>query len=158
MNLYEDYKIVQAFEPKTTNAAIISDYVTLKNTITATIIINLTQAVGNATQVSLYQSQDVSGTGAKPLLSNVPIWANEDTTLGDSLTRESDGTNYSVANTAKNKQIVFHVDPSKLDINNGYCCLNVRVGASTQANNFASGEFILEMKYGQADPPSAIVD
>lgn len=158
MVLNEDYKVVQVFEPKTTNTTITSDYITLKNAITAAVIVNLTQAVGHATQVSLYQSQDVSGTGAKPLGNNIPIWANEDTALGDSLVRQSDGVSYSVANTAKNKQVVFHVDPAKLDINNGFCCLNVRVGASTQATNFANGEFILEMKYGQADPPSAIVD
>ena len=29
MVLNEDYKVIQAFEPKTTNAAITSDYVTL---------------------------------------------------------------------------------------------------------------------------------
>lgn len=158
MNLYEDYKIVQAFEPKTTNTAITGDYVTLKDTITAAVVVNLTQAVGHATQISLFQAQDVSGTGAKALISEVPIWANEDVSSGDSLLRQSDGISYTVTNTAKNKLVVFHVDPAKLDINNGYCCLNVRVGASTQATNFACGEFILEMKYGQADPPSAIVD
>lgn len=158
MTFVEDFKVAQGFEPKTTNTAITSDYISLKNAIIATVIVNLTQAVGHATQISIYQSQDVSGTGAKPLGNNVPIWANEDTALGDSLIRQSDGTSYTVANTAKNKQIVFHVDPAKLDINNGYCCLNVRVGASSQATNFTSGEFILESKYGQADPPSAVVD
>lgn len=158
MVLNEDYKVIQAFEPKTTNTAITSDYVTLKNSITAAVIVNLTQAVGHATQVSLYQSQDVSGTGAKVLSNNVPIWANEDVSLGDSLVRQPDGTSYSALNTVKNKQIVFHVEPSKLDINNGYCCLNVRIGASAQATNFACGEFILENKYGQADSPSAVID
>ena len=158
MNLYEDYKVVQAFEPKTTNAAISSNYLTLKDAITATVIVNLAQGVGNATQVSLYQAKDVSGTGAKPLLNNVPIWVNEDTGTSDALVRESDGVSYTVANTAKNKQIIFHVDPPKLDLNNGYPCLGVKIGASSQATNFAFGEFILEMKYGQADPPSVLVD
>ncbi|WP_373845477.1 hypothetical protein [Clostridium sp.] len=38
--------------------------------------------------------------------------------------RQSDGVSYTVSNTAKNKQVIFHIDPAKLDINNGFCCLN----------------------------------
>ena len=45
--------------------------------------------------------------------------------------------------------MIFHIDPAKLDINNGFTCLNVRIGASSQATNFASGEFILENKYAE---------
>lgn len=158
MTLIEDYKIVQAVEPKTTNAAITGAYVSLKNVNTATIIVNLTQAVGHATVISLYQAQDVSGTGAKAITNNVPVWANEDVSSGDSLIRKTDGVNYTVANTAKNKQIVFHIDPAKLDVNDGFTCLNVRIGASTQATNFASAEYILDSKYAGDVPSSVVID
>lgn len=158
MTLVEKYKVVQAFEPKTANIAITGDYVSLKNVVNATVIVNLTQAVGHATVVSLYQAQDVSGTGAKALALDVPVWANEDVSLGDTLLRKTDGVSYTVANTAKNKQIVFHVNPAKLDINNGFTCLNVRIGASSQATNFACAEFILENKYGGENPASTIAD
>lgn len=67
MGIIEKYKVIQAFEPKTTNAAITSDYVTLKNSITATVVVNLAQTAGHETQISLYQAQDVEGTGAKSL-------------------------------------------------------------------------------------------
>ena len=147
MALIEKYKLIQAFEPKTTNAAITSNYITLKNAVTATVVINLAQTVGRTTQISLYQAQDIEGTGAKPLANDVPILANEDVGASDTLVRQADGVSYTVANTAKNKQVIFHIDPAKLDINNGFTCLNVRVGASSQATNFASGEFILENKY-----------
>ncbi|MCH3964555.1 MAG: hypothetical protein LKE46_09790 [Clostridium sp.] len=147
MAIIEKYKLVQAFEPRTTNAAITSNYITLKNSITATVVVNLAQTVGHTTQVSLYQAQDIEGTGAKPLSSDVPILANEDVSASDILLRQADGVSYTVVNTAKNKQVIFHVDPAKLDINNGFTCLNVRIGASSQATNFASGEFILENKY-----------
>lgn len=144
MAIIERYKVIQAFEPKTTNTAITSDYVTLKNAITATVIVNLSQTVGHETQISLYQAQDVEGTGSKPLENNVPILANEDVSASDRLVRQSDGISYTVADTTKNKQVIFHIEPAKLDINNGFCCLNIRVGASSQATNFAGGEFILE--------------
>jgi hypothetical protein len=149
MAIIEKYKLIQAFEPKTTNAAITSNYVTLKNAITATVVVNLAQTVGHTTQVSLYQAQDIEGTAAKPLANDVPILANEDVSASDTLVRQADGVSYTVANTAKNKQVIFHIDPAKLDINNDFTCLNVRIGASLQATNFASGEFILENKYAE---------
>jgi len=156
--LVEKYKVVQAVEPKTTNATITGDYVSLKNVITATVIVNLTQAVGHATEISLYQAKDVSGTESKPLTNSVPVWANEDVSSGDSLIRKSDGVTYTLANTAKNKQVVFHIDPAKLDINDGFTCLNVRIGASTQATNFAAAEYILDSKYAGDIPSSVVVD
>jgi hypothetical protein len=149
MALIEKYKLIQAFEPRTTNAAITSNYVTLKNAVTVTVVVNLAQSAGHATQISLYQAQDIEGTGANPLENDVPILADEDVGASDILVRQADGVSYTVSNTAKNKQVIFHIDPAKLDINNGFTCLNVRIGASSQATNFASGEFILENKYAE---------
>ncbi|WP_242951289.1 hypothetical protein [Clostridium kluyveri] len=96
MAIIEKYKVIQGFELKTTNAAITSDYVTLKNVITATVIVNLAQTIGHETQISLYQSQDVEGTGAKPLVNNVPILANEDVSVSDKLVRQQDGVSFTV--------------------------------------------------------------
>jgi hypothetical protein len=158
MTISEKYKIVQAFEPKTTNAEITSNYVTLKNSIAATVVVNLAQTVGHATQISLYQAKDVEGTESKLLVNNIPILVNEDTLESDKLVRQEDAVSYIVDDTAKNKQVIFYIDPAKLDMNNEFCCLNVRVGASTQATNFACGEFILENKYAQEEAPSAVVD
>lgn len=39
--LNEKYKIIQAFEPKTTNVAMTNAYVDLENSITAVAIVNL---------------------------------------------------------------------------------------------------------------------
>ncbi|MCD3327398.1 hypothetical protein G8V02_10915, partial [Clostridium botulinum D/C] len=88
----------------------------------------------------------------------VPVWANEDVSLGDSLIRKADGISYTLANTAKNKQVVFHIDPASLDVNEGFTCLNVRIGASTQATNFVCAEFILDDKYAGDIPSSVVVD
>lgn len=154
--LVEKYKVVQAVEPKTTNAAITGAYVSLKNVINATVVVNLTQAVGHETVISLYEAKDVSGTDAKPLTNSVPVWANEDVSLGDSLIRKTDGVSYTVSDTVKNKQVVFHIEPARLDMNEGFTCLNVRIGESTQVTNFASAEFILDSKYA-GDVPSSVV-
>lgn len=145
--LTEKYKTIQAFEPKTTNATITSAYVDLKNTITAVVIVNLTQAVAHETEISLYQVKDIKGTDEKPLENNVPILSNEDVAKSNELVRKPDEVSYTVEKTAKNKQIIFSIDPAKLDINNGFCYLGVKIGASSQHTNFASAEFILESKY-----------
>lgn len=147
MTLVEKYKVVQAVEPKTTNTAITGSYISLKNVIEATIIVNLTQAVAHGTQVSLYQAQDTTGTNAKPLVLEVPIWANEDVSITDILERHPNGMSYTVAATVKNKQVVFEVDPAKLDVNNGFICINVRIGESSQVTNFVSAVYILDSKY-----------
>lgn len=156
--LVEKYKVVQAIEPKTTNAAITGAYISLKNVIRGAVVVNLTQAVGHATEILLYEAKDVSGTDAKLITKNVPVWANEDVSLGDSLIRKTDGVSYTVEDTAKNKQVVFHIDPARLDVNDGFTCLNVRVGASSQETNFASAEFILDSKYAGDIPSSVVVD
>lgn len=156
--LVEKYKVVQALEPKTTNTAITGAYVSLKNVIRGAVVVNLTQAVGHATVISLHQAKDVSGTDAKPLANTVPVWANEDVSLGDSLIRKTDGVSYTVSDTAKNKQVVFHIDPARLDMNEGFTCLNVRIGESTQVTNFASAEFILDSKYAGDVPSSVVTD
>lgn len=101
--LIEKYKTIQAFEPKTTNAAITSAYVDLKNTITAVSIVNLVQAVGHETEISLYQAKDIKGTDEKILENNVPILANEDVSKSNELIRKSDGVSYTVEKTVKNK-------------------------------------------------------
>lgn len=54
MTLVEKYKVVQTVEPKTTNATITGAYVSLKNVIRGAVVVNLTQAVGHATVISLY--------------------------------------------------------------------------------------------------------
>jgi hypothetical protein len=47
MPLIEKYKLLQAFASGITNAEIISNYVTSKNAITVTVIVNLAQAAGH---------------------------------------------------------------------------------------------------------------
>jgi hypothetical protein len=158
ISMPEHCNIVQAAQPQTTNAAINSKYINLKNAVYACVFVHLTQAVGHATPISLFQAQDIAGIGAKALARNVPIWANEDAAATDQFVRQADGVSYAVLNNAKNKVIAFYVDPNKLDINNGFKTLQVRIGASGEATNFATIEVCVCSKYPQANPPSVLVD
>jgi len=156
--LPEKYNMVQGVEPKTTNAAITSRYVSLKNGICAFVIVHLTQAVAHATPITLFQATDVSGTSAKAIASNVQVWANEDVAAGDALIRRTDGVGYTVTADVKNKMVVFQIEPERLDINNGFTTIQARIGASSQVTNFASVEILIDAKYEQSTPPSAVIN
>lgn len=156
--LPENYKIVQAIYPATTNGGITGDYVSLKYCNMAYIKVALTQAVAHETAITVYQATAVDGTDAKAIANVIPIWANEDTSTSDTLTRQTDAVSYTVAETAKNKEVLFQVAPALLDTANNFDCLNVRIADSEQATNLAYAEFILDMKYKGTTPPTAITD
>lgn len=151
-------KVVEAFAPAADAAGRSSDIVSLKNVSKATIIVNLTQGNAATVALTLMQAQDVSGTGAKALANTVPIWSNLDTAATDTLVRRTDGVAYTTDAAVKNKTVIFEVDASQLDVNNGFDCLYVTTGASNAAN-ITQGTFLLHgLRFQQATPPSAIID
>lgn len=142
----------------TTNSGKTSDCISLKTATRVTVVVELNQAVGHATQIVLRQSTDVAATGAKVLTNVVPIWANEDCAASDTLVRKTDAVNYTVTNDVKKKLIVFQVEPADLDVANGFDCLDLTISDSSQATNFANVLFIVESRYQQTTPPAVITD
>lgn len=156
LNLTQDFKIVDATAgPVTTNGGVTSDYVSVKNAVKAWVLVQLTQAVGHATAVTLQRATAVDGTGVTTLGSNVAIWLNEDTAASDTLVRQTDAKVCTVTNNIKKKMIVFEIDVAALG---DYDVINFTVGDSSQATNFVSGVFILQERFAQATPPAAITD
>lgn len=156
-SLPQNMKIVQLTSPVTTNGGVTTDVISLKNAHKAWLVVELTQAQANATQLSLKQATDVAA-GTNKAGPTVPIWANEDTVASDTLVKQADAASYTVANDAKHKQVVFEIDPSRLDIANGYDCVYLVSADSTQATDFISVTAYLQTRYEQATPPSAIID
>lgn len=150
-------KPTQLFAPKTTNATLASQVVTLKNAIKAWVVLEFTQAVGHATTPTLNQATSIAATTNKAG-PTVDIWANEDTAATDTLVKKTAGASYAVTNDIKNKQVVFEIDPARLDINNGYDCVYMTIATSSQATNFVAGSIYILNAYAQATPPSAIID
>lgn len=154
-NLVSENKVVQLAQPQTTNGGVTSDVVSLKNAIRATIIVHLTQAVGHASVVSLRQATDVAaGTTAAGPASQA--WLNEDVAASDTLVKQTDAAAITVTNNIKNKMVVFEVDPAALT--EGYDCVYVTIGDSSQATNLCSIEAIIKSNYQRATPPAAITD
>lgn len=85
--LIEKYRTIQVFEPKTTNTAITSSYVDLKNTITA-----VSHCKFSSSSRSWNRDFTISIKGYKGILeNNVPILANEDVSKSNELIRKSEG-------------------------------------------------------------------
>lgn len=154
--LPQDFKVIAGAAPETTNTGKTADYVSLRNANWAWIVVTVTQAVGHATAFTLNRSPLVSGVGAAALAKNVQVWANEDAAASDALVKQTDAKAHTVAADIKGKQIVFGIDPATLGA--GYDVITVIAADSSQANNFWSVVYLLDTKYKQATPPSAIVD
>jgi len=148
-------KVVQAFAPKTTNAALTSQVVTLKGAVKAWLVLHFTQAAGFASTPTIKQATDIAA-GTNAAGPTCRIWANEDTAATDTLVAQTAGASYAVAADVKNKTVIFEIDPASLT--DGYDCVYCTIATSSQATNFVSGEWLLQANFQQATIPSAILD
>lgn len=155
LSLPTSFKIVQAFAPKTTNAALTSQVVTLKGAVRAWLVLNFTNAVGFASTPTIKQATDIAA-GTNAAGPTCRIWLNEDTAASDTLVAQTAGASQATDANVKNKQVVFEIDPASLS--DGYDCVYCTIGTSSQATNFVSGEFLIQQNFKQATPPTAIVD
>lgn len=157
LNLPEKFKLVDATAgPVTTNGGVTLDYVSLKNAVKAWIVLQFTQAVGHATVIQPQMATDVTPTGATSITSAVEIWQNADTAASDTLVKATSATSLTLANNIKKKMVVIEIDPA--EFGGSYDVLGCTISDSSQATNFVSGMYILQMRYGQATPPAAITD
>lgn len=142
--------------PVTTNGGVTCDYVSLKGVKRAWIVLQFTQAVGHATVIQPQKATAVAPTGAASITAAARIWANEDTAAGDSAVRKTSATSYTLTNDVKKKVVEIEIDPA--EFTGAYDVLGCTISDSSQATNFVSGHYRLEMGYSQATPPTAITD
>lgn len=153
----ERFKIVNGTGgPVTTNGGVTGAYISAKTGQMVTLIVALKQAVGHATAITLKEATDVSGTGVQTVANTMQVWSNLDTSASDTLVRRTDATGYTVTTAAKPMHVVFQINPAALS--DGFDCIGFTVGDSSQATNFVSATWLIEDRYPQATPPSAIVD
>jgi hypothetical protein len=154
--LPEELKLVAALPAAADAAGRTGQVISLKNANKAWVSCNIAQGNAATVTLSVVQAQSIGG-ATKALANAVPIWANEDISASDTLTRQTDAVNYTTGTTVKNKVVVFQIDPTKLDINNGYDCIAIQTGASNVAN-ITAAMYVLDMKYKEASNPTAIAD
>ena len=149
------FKIVTAFAPKTTNAALTSQVVTLKNAVKAWLILNFTQAVGFASTPTIKQATDIAA-GTNAAGPTCRVWSNLDVGTTDTLVERTAAASYALTTATTNMLVVFEIDPATLT--DGYDCIYCTIATSSQATDYVAGEWVLQTNFAQATPPSAILD
>ena len=156
--LPEEAKIVAALAPAADAAGRSGAWVSLKNAHKCYIRVHINQ--GNAATVALtiLQAQAIAGTGSKAITGLCRIWSNLDVSVNDTLVRRADAISYTTDAGVKDKQVIFEIDPSSLDIANGFDCIRVVTGASNAANITEAEYYLTPLRYPGGTPPSAVVD
>lgn len=156
LTLAENFKIVQLAVPAAANA-MTYDYVCCKNVHKVWIIVEHYSAGGDTDLVLiLKEATDVAAGTNATVTNTAEIWVNADTSATDTLVKQTAATGYTIdTGAAKPQQVVFEWDCAKFAA--GYDCLGL-VDTGGNAANIASATAILQERYPQATPPTAITD
>lgn len=134
MNLAERTHPVIAIEPQANGGAITGDYISMKKTDHVTIEVMLAQGHATPPAFTIYQATAVAGTGAKAIANAVDIYTVLDAAATDLLVKQTSAVGYTPDAGLKNKIILFEIPVEKLDVNNGFDCLQLRAAASNALN------------------------
>ncbi len=158
LHLTEDCKVVEALTPAADAAGRAGDWVSLKTSGRCFIVFHCDQGNAATIAVTVQQATDVAGTSAKAITATVPIWANEDCATSDTLVAQTAAVSFTTSAAVKHKQVIFMIDPSTLDIVNGFDCIKVLTGASNAANITSAQYYLTDIRYHEDVPPAAITD
>lgn len=156
--LVEQTKIVAGFAPATPSTSTPA-YISMKGYHKLTVIISVDNAntvTGSA--ITLKQATAVAGTGEKEL-SFASVHANIDTATTDALVATAVVANTFTTDTTDTSNLLYvvEVEPTSLDMANGFDC--VRVGAGDASGTVVSVVYVLwPARSMKATPISAIVD
>ncbi|ADK85938.1 conserved hypothetical protein [Desulfarculus baarsii DSM 2075] len=154
-SLIENTRIVEAIPPSAGDVELVGDLVSLKHCQSLTVLVHVNQANAATVAITLEQAQDVSGTAAKAMAKDAPIYLVADAAASDTWIRQADGVGFTTDAALKHKLVALDVDAQHLDLENGFTCLRVKVGASHAANLVAAQYIAVGSRYGGA---SLIVD
>ena len=156
-SLPEHTKLINLLAPAADAAGRTGAYVSLKHAVKAWIIININQGNAATILLSLLQASAVVGTGSKVLTNVVPIWSNLSTAASDTLVKRTDAVNLTTDAGLTIKQVIFEIDPAKLDLAGGFDCIGLSTGASNVAN-ITQANLWAAVRYPSATPPTMVTD
>ena len=157
-SLVEQYKIVRGCTATAMNATVTLDNVSLKNVNKAWIVIQLSNATGKAVVINPLLGTSVA-TCATAITFSAKYWSNADTSSTDTLVANTAGTTLTVSSAATPAMHVVEIDPAAVAAQGAtYDCLGCTITGGSNAGDYASAIYVLEMRYPQATPPAAITD
>ena len=149
-HLVESGKIYQLLEPQDGPNAGDEDgnfYVDMSGAHTCFVVFNIDEGDNQDYTLTI---RETDGTTPQDLDSDVPIWQNDDATdSSNDLEREDDGEEIEITGSTDEKVVVFQVDSSKLDLDDGYHSITARVTSAGDASNHTIGAmaYILPARY-----------
>lgn len=153
----EKYKVVLLYGGATNGISAGTDYICCKNAHRVTFLMYTWGTTATTLVLSLREATNVAA-GTTTAVTNVfPIWKVISTTSTDALTRQTDAASLTIDpdGTDSTMLAVFQWDPSQHDA--GYDCISVW-GTTGNASDYMTVVALIEERYAQATPPSAIVD
>jgi hypothetical protein len=157
MTIAEQFKLVRVQTVVAANAFTLSGYICCKNAQKVTFIVSHAGATDTDLTVGLTEATDVSGTGAAAVTATLPLWKDIDHgTASDTLVRATDAASEVIDPATEGSMLlVMEWDPRKHT--DGYDCIAVS-GSGGNASNTVWVLAIIEERYGQVTPPTAITD
>jgi hypothetical protein len=155
--LPQQFKIVTATATTTTNATVTMDNVSLKNVKRAWILLQYLQAASHATTFTPKLGTAVSA-AATAITFSANWWKCADVSTSDALTAQTAATTMACTAGTTNQIVLIEIDPAQVAAQGAYDVLGGTIATSSQSGNFVTGVYLLEMKYEQATPPTAITD
>lgn len=156
--LPEQYKIVNLYGGATNGISAGTDYICCKNAHRVTFLIYTWGSTAETFVLSLVEADDVSPTNTSAVTEVFPVWKVISTTSTDALTKvTTDIASLTIDpnGTEATMLAVIQWDPSKHIP--GYDCISVW-GTTGDASDYCTITAIIEERYPQAIPPTAITD
>jgi hypothetical protein len=132
--LPENAKVFGALKPATDAAGRTGRYFNLASAHKAYFVFEVDQ--GNAATIAFdaLQATSSGGGSAKAITGNRRIWTNLDEATNDTIARQTDAASFTSDAAVKEKLVIIEIDPSALDVVNGFTWVAARTGASNVGN------------------------
>ena len=165
ISLPEQFKIIN-IAPSQVATAVTYDTLCCKNAHKVWFVITQLYVADTDITFSLIEATDVAAGTTAAVTAALPIWYNADiaaattgaaaTTIFDGLTKITSGSSHKFDTGAgKSQMCVIEWDPAKHTA--GYDCIQL-ADAGGHASNYVTAIAIVQTRYPQADPPSALID
>jgi len=157
ITLPENFKIVRVQQTVAANAFTMSDYICCKNAHKVWFLINHAGSTDTDITFALNEATDVAAATNAAVTATFPIWEDADAgTSSDTLVRQTDAASLVIDPATEGASLsVFEWDPAKHT--SGYDCIAVS-GSGGNASDTVTIIAIIEERYQQATPPTAITD
>lgn len=112
-------------------------------------VVHVTKGNAALTSFRLRKATSAAGAGAADFGKTVPVWANLNTVAGRNLVRQANAEIYALDNAAdgRGQIVVFQIDPSKLDTDNGFTHVALQIAAGNAANIASVMYFLAPQRY-----------